>query len=549
MSRNTRSLVKHAGRARETPLDSDLVAGLLRREAWPHPVRGIELVETHISWVLLTGDFAYKIKKPVALSFLDFRDLARRRFFCEEEVRLNRFWAPELYLGVSRISMRDGQPRVGGNGPAVEYAVRMRQFDQALRLDHQLEAGRLTGDDVLELAAEIAARHRAAEQAGPAARLLRVTQRLMWDNFHDLGGEMPDERLETLRRWTRESLDRHHALLRERCSGGYFRECHGDLHLGNIVRLTGGIRAFDCIEFSEELRRIDIVADYGFLVMDLEARGRTDLAYAFVNRYLEITGDYRGVPLLPLYVVYRCLVRAKVAAIRRRERDTGEDRAEDTATLEHYGELAGAWSEPRRPVLVIMHGLSGSGKTWLAARLMTALPALRLRSDLERKRLFELPETADSHSGIASGIYAGEAGDAVYTRLLHLARLALAAGFNVILDAAFLSRAHRGCAKALAGDCGADFAVVEAVAPLATLEQRLARRAAEGRDASEAGLDVLRHQLRTREPLAGDEAASAVTVDTAAEFDVGAIVQAVRRCARSGAGPENTGSLRAPPDG
>lgn len=549
MSRSTRSLVKHAGRSRETPLDSDLIAGLLRREAWPHPVTRIELVETHISWVLLTGNLAYKIKKPVALGFLDFRDLARRRFFCEEEVRLNRFWAPELYLGVSRISLRDGQPRVGGNGPAVEYAVRMRQFNQALRLDHQLEAGRLTGDDVLELAGEIAARHRVAEHAGPAARLLPVATQLMWDNFHDLGGEMPDEQLQALQCWTRESLDRHHALLSERCSRGYFRQCHGDLHLGNLVRLPGGIRAFDCIEFSGELRRIDVVADYGFLVMDLEARGRRDLAYAFVNRYLEVTGDYEGVPLLPLYVVYRCLVRAKVAAIRRRERDTGEGRAEDTATLEHYGELAAAWMEARRPVLVVMHGLSGSGKTWLAARLMTALPAIRLRSDLERKRMFEVPETADSHSGIASGIYAGEAGAAAYTRLLDLARLALAAGFNVILDAAFLSRARRGCAKKLAGDCGADFAIVEVSAPLAALEQRLARRAAGGKDASEADLDVLRHQLRTHEPLAGDEAGCAVTVDTDSEFDVEAVVQAVRRCARGGASPENTDSVRAPPGG
>lgn len=190
MSIITNGFIRHAGRAREAPLDSDLVTGLLRPEAYPHPVDRVELVETHISWVLLAGEFAYKVKKPVDLGFLDFRKLERRRFFCEEELRLNRFWAPELYLGVVPIGMREGHPRVGDNGSAVEYAVRMRQFDQALRLDHQLEAGRLTRNDMLELAAEIAARHQAAARAGPPGRLLLATKRLMWDNFDDLIGEV-----------------------------------------------------------------------------------------------------------------------------------------------------------------------------------------------------------------------------------------------------------------------------------------------------------------------------------------------------------------------
>ena len=529
MSRLTRRKINHAGRSREASLASDLIAGLLRPEAWPHPVAPVDLVETHISWVLLTGELAYKIKKPVELGFLDFRELQRRRFFCEEEVRLNRFWAPELYLGVVPISMPDGHPRVGGDSSAVEYAVRMRQFDQALRLDHQLEAGRLTGGDMLELAEEIAARHRAAPRALPAARLLRATQRLMWDNFDDLAGEASDRRLAVLRRWTRESVDRHATLLRIRCDRGFYRECHGDLHLGNLVRLASGIKAFDCIEFSEELRRIDVVADYAFLVMDLVARGRADLAYGFLNRYLEVAGDYDGVPLLPLYVVYRSLVRAKVAAIRRRERGAGESRDADTVTLEHYVSLAEEWTKRRRPVLVAMHGLSGSGKTRLSGSLMTALPALRLRSDLERKRLFGLAETADSHSGIASGLYGREAGEAVYARLVEQARTMLAAGFNVILDAAFLDREQRARARRLARDGDAGFAIVQASAPIAVLEQRLCRRAASGADASEADLAVLRHQLGTHEPLTDEETASAVTVHTDSEVCTAAVIRTIER--------------------
>lgn len=523
MSPLTDSEIRHAR------LDSDLVTGLLRPEAYPHPAGLVELIETHISWVLLAGEFAYKVKKPVKLGFLDFRELERRRFFCEEELRLNRFWAPELYLDVVPICMRDGYPRVGGNGSAVEYAVRMRRFDQALRLDHQLEAGRLTGNDMLELAAEIAAQHQAADRAGPPGRLLRATKTLMWDNFDDLIGEVSCERIVALHRWTKESLGGHQAKLEERCGNGFYRECHGDLHLGNIVRLAGGIKAFDSIEFSEELRQIDVVADCAFLVMDLLARGRTDLAYAFLNRYLEISGDYDGVTLLPLYVVYRCLVRAKVAAIRRRERSPGESRDEETATLDYYCKLAQAGTEPRRPVLVVMNGLSGSGKTWLSTRLVTAMPALRIRSDLERKRLFGLEETADSHSGIASGIYDRNAGLGVYDRMFEGARSMLGAGLDVILDAAFRGIEARGRAKRLAADCGADFAIVQVTAPQRTLEERLRRRAAAGRDASEADLSVLRHQLATSEQLTADEARMAVIVNTDSEVDPSSVVLEVRR--------------------
>jgi predicted kinase len=204
-------------------------------------------------------------------------------------------------------------------------------------------------------------------------------------------------------------------------------------------------------------------------------------------------------------------------------------RDEDTATLDHYGRLARTWTEPRRPLLVVMHGLSGSGKTWLSTRLMAALPAVRIRSDLERKRMFGLAETDASHSGVASGIYDRDAGEAVYSRLFEYARIGLTAGFDVILDAAFLEREQRERARRMAGDCGAGFTILQASAPVAVLEQRLARRAAGGKDASEADLAVLRHQLRTNEPLTADESGSAVIVDTQAGIDPAALVGAVQK--------------------
>lgn len=540
MSPITGSVIEHAGRSGGTRLDSDLVAGLLRPEAYPHPADQVELIETHISWVLLAGEFVYKVKKPVELGFLDFRKLEQRRFYCEEELRLNRFWAPELYLDVVPIVMQDGQPRVGGNGSAVEYAVRMRRFDQALRLDHQLEARRLNESDMLELAAEIAARHHAADRVGTPGRLLLATKRLMWDNFDDLIGQVSHKRIVALHRWTKESLGRHEAALKERCHNGSYRECHGDLHLGNFVRLGSGIKAFDCIEFSEELRHIDVVADYGFLVMDLAARGRPDLAYVFLNRYLEVSGDYAGVTLLQLFVVYRSLVRAKVAVIRRRERLPGESRNADTETIKHYCALAKKWAEPGKPLLVVMTGLSGSGKTWLSTRLMAAMPALRIRSDLERKRLFCLGETADSQSGIKTGIYGPDAGKAVYERMFALAAPILEAGFDAILDATFTDAVSREQGRHLAAECGAGFVLVQVTAPLAVLQERVQRRAVAGKDASEADLAVLQHQLDTAQPLGSDELASAVTVATDADVDMAAVMAAIGGAGRfPGSGAES----------
>lgn len=508
-----------------------MVDGLLSAASYPHPVGRIELVETHISWVILTGEFAYKIKKPVRLDFLDFRELERRRFFCEEELRLNRPWAPGIYLDVVAIVMQDSRPAIGRAGEPVEYALRMRQFDQSMRLDHQLETGSLTADDMLELAAEVAARHQQAESLPAGKRLLLATKRLIRENFDDLTGEVSNSALSGLHRWTKETLRGQEALLEERCEQGFYRSCHGDLHLGNLVRLPEGIKAFDCIEFSVELREIDVVADFAFLVMDLVARGRTDLGYVFLNRYLEITGDYGGVALLPLYLVYRSLVRAKVAAIRRRERGPGEICTEDTETVDHYCELARGWTEARKPRLVVMTGLSGSGKTWISTRLVTEMPALRVRSDVERKRLFGLTETADSHSGIAAGIYTLGAAEKVYQRMFDAAAPMLAAGFDVILDAAFLDIAGRGRAKELAVGCGAGFAVVQVAAAESALRSRLRQRAAAGTDASEAGIDVLRYQTEKAEALTAEELNSALTVDTEGEVDIGDIANAIRQVA------------------
>ena len=504
-----------------------MIERLLTAAAFPHAVSRVDLLETHISWVVLTGEFAYKIKKPVDLGFLDFRTLEKRHHFCEEEVRLNRNWAPDLYLDVVPITQVGDKFRVGGEGTTIEYAVRMRQFPQSARLDHQIERGQLTDNDVLELAEEIARRHEQAQRVPATPKLLATTERLIRENFDALQAELPAPFLGRLSAWLKRRLDEHGSFIKDRAETGFFRECHGDLHLANIVRLEQGMRAFDCIEFSRELREIDVVADYAFLAMDFIARGSLGHAYVFVNRYLEKTGDIDGARLLPLYLLYRAMVRAKVAVIGQDQHTARTDRAEDQHTIDRYCALARALTSARPPVFVLMTGLSGSGKTWLSSQLIGALPALRLRSDLERRRLFGLGDTEDSQSDVGAGIYDAKANQAVYGRLLGTAEHLLRAGINVILDAAFLDIKQRHSARQLANSCHARCVIVNPVADEETLAERLAHRKA-GCDTSEADLAVLQHQLAVRDPLSARELAMTITVDTTSKLDPMALAARIR---------------------
>jgi len=507
---------------------ADLIEGLLSPSAYPHEVGEVELVETHISWVLLTGEYAYKIKKPVCFDFLDFTTLVSRRHYCEEEIRLNRSWAPDLYLEVVPITEVRGNPCIAGEGTPIEYAVRMRQFAFNMRLDRQLAIGELGVEDMPELAAEIARHHLNASQVEPSERLSRVTKQQIRDNYESLAGEVPDAFLAAQRRWMESKLEDYGVAIDERGKKGFFRECHGDLKLANIVRLPEGIRAFDCIEFNRDLREIDVVADYAFLTMDLKARGAAGLASVFLNRYLELTGDYRGACLLPIYEVYRSLVRAKILGIKLRESGASASAASDRRALKRYCDLARTLTTQQRPVLVAMTGYSGSGKSWLSSRLVPSIAAIRVSSDMERKRLAGLSATADSQSAIESGIYDRAITGAVYDQLLGTAGELLRAGLNVIVDASFLSASCRRRARQIAERSGADYALVATVASETELRKRLKHRV-KGANVSEADIAVLRHQLDSADPLAADEMDATITVDTEEEIDILDLTSKLRR--------------------
>ena len=455
---------------------------------------GAELIETHISWVLLAGDSAYKFKKPVQLPFVDYSALQARRHFCEEELRLNRRLAPSLYLGLARITGTPQAPVLDGSGPTLEYAVHMRRFPKGALFAEQLAAGTLSSRDVDRLAALLADFHNAQAPVEPAAGFASSEIRHTAAQAAlkgALAGASPAEQVQ-LHDWLEAEAATLHALWTQRRQAGRVRECHGDLHLNNLVSLADGVAAFDGIEFDPALRWIDVLDDIAFAVMDFMARGRADFAWRLLNRWLDMTGDHAGLPALRFSMLYRALVRAQVEQLNGPGHEGAARRYLDTALV---------LAQPGQPRLFITHGLPGSGKTFASQKLLERKGAIRLRSDVERKRLFGLDMLANSR---ASGLdlYQPEVTARTYAQLFNRARGALEAGWPVILDAAFLRRAERAQALALADDLGVPFSIIDCHAPPQVLRERLQARRG---DASEATAEVLDPLRLSAEPLTGEE--------------------------------------------
>lgn len=493
------------------PLD---LSRLLDPAAYPHPTRGIHLIETHISWVILTGDYVYKVKKPCNLGFLDFSTLEKRHACCLEEVRLSGRFAPELYLGVVPITGSPAAPRIDGPGAAFEWAVKLRQFDEDCRLDRLFADHRLAADDCGRLGAEIAAvqtRLAVASASSPWGTPQAVDNAVSL-NLAQLRAARPDtaaldQRLED---WLAARLAAVGPAIERRRVAGRIRECHGDLHLANLVLHAGRMMAFDAIEFSESLRWIDVASDIAFLAMDLHSRGRPDLAAQAVSGWIEAADDHDAAGVLPIYKVYRAIVRAAVAAIRFAQA-AGDPAAQQAARAEtdRYLALAERLTQPRRPVLYATSGISGSGKTTVAAAIVGGCEAVRLRSDVERKRLAGMAGIDRPHDAAhAQAIYAPATTKRVYDRLAALSHTLLAAGSSVVVDAAANLRSQRNTIAAVARAADVPLVWLDFDLPAEAVIARVAARQAAGTDASDATAEVVRAQLASREPITAAELAA-----------------------------------------
>lgn len=493
---------------------------LLQPAAYPHAVRDLRLIETHISWVFLTGEFAYKVKKPVHFAFVDLRSAERRAFFCAEELRLNRRFAPELYLRVAPVTFERGCARIDGLGEVIDHTVCMRQFRATDELAALLAGGELDPAALAAFGGELARLHEAlprADAAEPWGRPDIVCALLLRNLAECLELAQTLGTAATVRSLAEAyvaAIEAAQAPIAGRRAAGRVRECHGDLHAANVARYGGRLRAFDCIEFEPAFRWIDVAEEIGCLYMDLRARGFEAYAQAFVGGYLVECGDYGACRLLHLYGAHRALVRAKVAALRAADATDPESRAASREEHGRYLDCARELLAVRRPRLILMCGLSGSAKTWLAERLAPKLMAVHVRSDVERKRLGGLRPEQRSGSGLGQGLYSAAMSAATYERLRQCAAEALGGGLSVIVDATCQRREQRARLASLGAEHAATVQLVFCHAPRAVLEARIAARQGTAADASEADRSVLARQEARFEPIEAAERLTVIDADT-----------------------------------
>ena len=517
----------------KTPLSHPaFIHAMLNSEFYDHPVHACQLIETHISWVILTGDFVYKIKKPVNFGFLDFSTLEKRKFYCEEELRLNRRLAEKLYLDVIPLTGSADTPVLAGNGKAFEYVVKMLPFAQGMQLDHVLARNELQPEMIDSIANLIANFHQHIEKAnntsdfGTPESIYQPTK----ENFFQIREKVTDKAqiqlLSALEHWSNDTFNNIKNILSERKQKGFVRECHGDLHLRNIAWYENKPLAFDCLEFNANFRWIDVMSEVAFLVMDLDDHKQVNLAQRFLNQYLEITGDYDGCKVLRYYLVYRAMVRAKVAAIRSQQAGISKQESNNAnKEFNSYLELALTYTKQKAPFIIITRGMSASGKSTITQALLEKVGAIRLRSDTERKRLFNIKPDQDSHANAGQGIYDTEATQKTYHKLLELTEVIIDGGLPVIVDATFSEPEHRQLFKELATKKHVRYIILEFTATHKTLKQRILNRT---HDVSDADITILENQIKKWKPLQQNEMADSNIINTEESINIDELIKQLK---------------------
>lgn len=499
---------------------------MLDPEFYPDPVDHVELIETHISQVFLTGQYAYKIKKPVNFGFLDFSELKRRKFYCEEELRLNGRLAPDVYLDVIPITRSDNSIKFNGDGDIIEYAIKMKQFPQQGLLSHLVEKDQLTKEQITELAEVIAEFHQNIEKLGNSSDIGTASEILkpVNHNFEILQPLLDAAQQEKLNKIRKESLSLHQQIktfLEERKQLGFIRECHGDLHLGNIALINNHVTAFDGIEFNDSFRWIDTISEIAFLTMDLDDHQQSTYATIFLNHYLEITGDYEGLTTLTFYKIYRAMVRAKVVGLRRTQlKSDCDEYNQDTKELNNYLQLAERYCNTEKGNIIITHGISGSGKSWLATRLRNQIRAIHISSDRERKRRYMNTKT---------DLYSQETTDKVYHSLAKISEHIIESGYNALVDATFLNPEYRHQFEQLATKLNCKLIILNCKTDKSLLEARIKKRRIDNNNLSDADISIMHKQLESYLPLQENELNHVITIDYSEELDLDKIIKDIKQ--------------------
>lgn len=477
-----------------------LIAALQNPALYPHDVTGFEVIETHLSWVILTGPYAYKIKKPLNLGFQDYTTLEKRQHYCELEIQYNQPLAGALYIEVCPILGTPTEPRFSGKGAPQEYAVRMRQFDQSTLWSVLADKGQLSTDTMEPLAQQLGLyhRHQPADRVNAYGSPLSIIEPIK-SNFEIIQKNLPPDFEPTLLAeqldWVLSTYESHYGELLARKNQGAIKACHGDLHLGNMAFYDKKPLVFDCIEFNEDFRWIDTVSDVGFLTMDLACRQLWTHRALFLNTYLETNFDYQGMGLLAFYQHYRAMVRAKIAILTAAQQNPkSPEHTKQIKAFQRYFALAQEIATPKKPALSITMGPSGSGKSLYTEHQMVRNQAIRLRSDVFRKHLFATATSPDV-------LYHESSTQHVYQALKDTAAMLLKAHFSVIIDATCLKQWQRDLFFNCAQDLQVDFKIWAFEAHETALIENIQHREARGDLISDASIPVMKAQIEAQEPL------------------------------------------------
>jgi uncharacterized protein len=494
---------------------SRLITQMQQPGFYPHAVvEKIKLVQTHASYVFLTGNYAYKVKKNVNYGFLDYSTLTKRKFFLDEELRLNRKIAPELYLEVLPISQSDSRFILANSANTVEYALKMYAFPQENLFSNLLEINKLSVDRLTELGKIVANFHQHTDtnnyisKFGTIANIRVAFEENYQQSQKYVGKVQTREQLEATKAYTDSFFSEREYLLNERVKQEKIKECHGDLHLNNICLWHNQIQLFDRLEFNESFRFVDTMYDIAFIVMDLEARNKLDLANIFLNSYLEYTGDWTGLLVLPLYLSRQAYVRAKVNSFLLDDPQISEDKKQQARkTASEYYQLAYHYTQPKSGILILMSGLSGSGKSTVARTIASHKGAIQIRSDALRKHLAGIPLDQSA----SDRLYTAAMTQKTYDRLLELGLILVKEGYTVILDAKYDRLSLRQAVITQTKEQNILLKIIYCTAPESVLRDRLNQRQ---NDISDATADLIATQQAKAEDFSTRERDYVTTIDT-----------------------------------
>ena len=486
-----------------------LIAALQNPDLYNHPVHYFKVIETHVSFVILTGEFAYKIKKPVDFVFLDYSTLEKRKHFCNLEWEFNQPLAKEIYLEVLPIYGSVEEPSFK-SGEIIEYALKSREFSQQDLFSSLAKENKITKDYILILAELIANFHH--EITSDIESYLGTSQQVHEPVIQNFDQVIPLEsdtnilkQLETLKIFADQEWSRWHEVMNARKKTGFVKPCHGDIHLGNITLFNQKPLIFDCIEFSEAIRVTDVMADVAFLYMDLVDQNLISYANILLNRYLQLTNDYQGLAIFPYYLNYRAMVRAKINLFQSIHAHDAEEKASTFNNYQRYLNLASRFTQKHQPKVILLHGLSGSGKSTVANDLVEQFGFIQLSSDYARKKLAGVDEHAQLNQSWLNGYYHPDFTIKIYEYLLATLNICVDAGYSVVVDATFGLKQQRELFLSYLQEQNIDWRFVHCVADDDISEKYLVARKTANDQISEAGTDIRKMQQQTFEALTAAE--------------------------------------------